>query len=221
MTAEKKPPRFVFLLNRAQKILPRWVETRPQAWDGINSAQAGLLFLPMGLSIIAGAQMSIRLVRNLGAQRVLAIGLTLVVGGFVWMAQITASSNYLTGVLPGALCTTIGVGLSFTPLAQTATSGVPMHLAGLASGLLNTSRQVGGSIGLAALATVATARTHVMVHSLPVKQALTSGYDRAFLTAAAVTLVALAVAFAIPRPRPAEREAVATPDLAAPAPALD
>ncbi|HUE57994.1 MAG TPA: MFS transporter [Acidimicrobiales bacterium] len=167
---------------------------------GYGPLKAGLLFLPMGLAIVAGAQASIRLIERFGSQRVLMGGLLLVVGGFLWLAHITASSTYLAGVFPGALCTSFGVGLSFTPLAQTATSGVPMQLAGLASGLLNTSRQVGGSIGLAALATVAIARTHAVAHSLSVKQAFTSGYDRAFLTAAVVSLVALAVTFAIPRP---------------------
>ena len=168
---------------------------------GYGPLKAGLLFLPMGLAIVAGAQASIRLIERFGPQRVLMAGLLLVVGGFLWLAHITASSTYLAGVFPGALCTSFGVGLSFTPLAQTATSGVPIQLAGLASGLLNTSRQVGGSIGLAALATVATARTHAAAHSLPVKQAFTSGYDRAFLTAGVVSLVALAVTFAIPRAR--------------------
>jgi EmrB/QacA subfamily drug resistance transporter len=159
---------------------------------GYSPLKAGLLFLPMGISIIVGAQLSIRLVGMLGAPRVLMLGLVLVVGGFVWMAQIHASSGYLFGVLPGTLLASGGVGLSFTPLAQTATSGVPIQMAGLASGLLNTSRQVGGSIGLAALATLATARARHAVHTMSQKQALTSGYDRAFVTAAIVTLTALA-----------------------------
>jgi Na+/melibiose symporter-like transporter len=180
-----------------------------QIVHGFSPLKAGLLFLPMGLTIVAGAQASIRLIRWLDAPRVLMIGLALTAGGFLWMSHITAASTYLAGVLPGAFLTTFGVGLTFTPLAQTATSGVPFQLAGLASGLLNTSRQVGGSIGLAALATVATARTHAVLHAhgsgqgLPLKQALTSGYDRAFLIAAVVTLVAFLFVLAIPRPRPA------------------
>jgi hypothetical protein len=160
----------------------------------------------MGLAIIAGAQVSIRLIARLGAPQVLTIGLFLAAAGFVWIAQLHASSTYLASVLPGTLMTSFGVGLSFTPLAQTATSGVPFQLAGLASGLLNTSRQVGGSIGLAALATLATAHTHAVIHTTSVKQALTSGYDRAFLMASIVTLVALAVAFSLPRVRRVEPE---------------
>jgi EmrB/QacA subfamily drug resistance transporter len=177
-----------------------------QVVHGFGPLKAGLLFLPMGLAIIAGAQVSIRLIGLLGAPRVLGVGLLLATAGFVWIAQLHASSTYLAGVLPGTLMTSFGVGLSFTPLAQTATSGVPFQMAGLASGLLNTSRQVGGSIGLAALATLATARTHVVIHSTPVKQALTTGYDRAFITASIVTLVALGVSLAIPRTRPPATE---------------
>ena len=184
-----------------------------QEVHGYGPLKAGLLFLPMGLAIVAGAQVSIRLISLLGATRVLMLGLALAAGGFLWISHITASSTYLAGVLPGTLCTSFGVGLSFTPLAQSATSGVPFQLAGLASGLLNTSRQVGGSIGLAALATVATARTHSVVHSVSLKQALTSGYDRAFLIASVVTLVALAVVFFIPATRRTAPQAAPAPDL--------
>ena len=117
------------------------------------------------------------------------------------MAQIHASSTYLGSVLGGTLLTSFGVGLSFTPLASAATAGVPFQLAGLASGVLNTSRQVGGSIGLAALATLATARTTHVARSMTHAQALTAGYDRAFIVAAAIGVVGLGAATAIPRPR--------------------
>jgi EmrB/QacA subfamily drug resistance transporter len=170
-----------------------------QEVHGYGPLKAGLLFLPMGIAIIVGSQLSVRLIGRMGAWRVLLVGLALVTSGFVWMAQIQASSSYLLGVLPGTLLTTLGVGLSFTPLAQAGTSGVPMQMAGLASGLLNTSRQVGGSIGLAALATLATTRTRAAAHTMSQKQALTSGYDRAFVVAAAVALAALVASGALPR----------------------
>src|SRR6185437_3298445 len=143
--------------------------------------KAGLLFFPMGLTIIVGAQTAARLVTDWGPRRVLMIGLTLATGGFFWLAQLSASSSYVAGVLPASLLTTFGAGLCFTPLAAAATSGVAPALAGLASGVLNTSRQVGGSIGLAALATLATARTqHLTRAGSSHGVALTSGFDRAF-----------------------------------------
>jgi EmrB/QacA subfamily drug resistance transporter len=172
-----------------------------QQVHGYSPLRAGLLFMPMAIAIIAGAQSSIRLVGRFGAGWVLIGGMILVIVGFAWMAQIHASSTYVGGVLGGSLLTSFGVGLSFTPLASAAMAGVPFQLAGLASGLLNTSRQVGGSIGLAALATLATARTTRVAHSVTRAQALTSGYDRAFLVAAAVAVVALGAATVIPRPR--------------------
>jgi EmrB/QacA subfamily drug resistance transporter len=162
--------------------------------------KAGLLFFPMGVTIIVGAQLAGRIVTDLGPRRVLALGLALSAGGFIWMAQLDATSSYAAGVLPGSLMTTFGAGLCFTPLAAAATSGVPMQLAGLASGVLNTSRQVGGSIGLAALATLATARTNDLVASDHGRStALTEGFDRAFLAAAAVTLLALAGTSLLPK----------------------
>ena len=116
--------------------------------------------------------------------------------------------------------TTFGAGLCFTPLAAAALSGVPMHLAGLASGVLNTARQVGGSIGLAALATLATNRASSLMashHSNGV--ALTDGFDRAFLAAAGVTLVALLATALLPRRIKPPGDAART-EIGAPTPAL-
>ncbi len=165
---------------------------------GFGPLKAGLLFLPMGISIIIGAQIGSRLVLPLGARQVLMTGLTLAGGGFLWLAQLNATSSYAAGVLPGSLLTTFGIGLAFTPLAAAATSGVPVQQAGLASGVLNTSRQVGGSIGLAALATIATSRTHEVATSASRAEALTAGFDRAFLVAAVLAFAAVAVASILP-----------------------
>ncbi|HEX4429232.1 MAG TPA: MFS transporter [Frankiaceae bacterium] len=162
---------------------------------GFGPLRTGLLFLPMTGSIIIASQLSSRLVSRFGARPVLMLGMLFTAAGFLWMGQLDATSTYANGLLGGAVFTTFGVGLSFTPLAMSATSGVPPHQAGLASGLLNTSRQVGGSIGLAALATLATARTqHLTLLGTSHGAALTSGYDRAFQVSAAIALVAVVVA---------------------------
>ena len=190
-----------------------------QVVHGYGPLKAGLLFAPMAVAIVVGAQASIRLVGRFGPSPVLVSGLVAAAGGFFLISQLHASSTYVAGVLPGTILTCLGMGLSFTPLAQTATGGVAPQMAGLASGLLNTSRQVGGSIGLAALATFAASRARDAVHSSGLKQALTSGYDRAFLLAALVMLLGVAAAAAIPRtrralPEPApesEREVVLAP----------
>jgi predicted MFS family arabinose efflux permease len=199
-----------------------------QQVHGYSPIKAGVLFFPMGCTIIVGAQTAARLVTDWGPRRVLMIGLILTTGGFFWLAQLSASSSYAAGVLPASLLTTFGAGLCFTPLAAAATSGVPAALAGLASGVLNTSRQVGGSIGLAALATLATARTNdvLAAHDArrPAAVAFTDGYDRAFLVAAFVTLVAMLSTTLLPKqPRPPAAQPVsdqARPELGTPTPAV-
>ena len=182
--------------------------------------KAGLLFFPMGLTIMVGAQVGARLVTKLGPRRVLSVGLVSSAVGFVLLSRLSADSSYAAGVLPGALFTTYGAGMCFTPLAAAATSGVPMQLAGLASGVLNTARQVGGSIGLAALATIATARTtDALARHDSASRALTQGYDRAFLVAAVVTAFAFLGSWLLPKHvRPAAEES--RTELGAPTPAL-
>jgi EmrB/QacA subfamily drug resistance transporter len=176
---------------------------------GYGPLKTGLLFLPMAIAIIVGAQIGSRLVSPYGARNILMAGLTITAGGFVWLTQLSATSSYLAGVLPGSLLTTFGIGLAFTPLAAAATSGVPLYQAGLASGVLNTSRQVGGSIGLAALATIATSRAHDAALTMAPSQALTAGFDRAFAGAAILTAAAVLVASLVPRQ---SRTTAPTPD---------
>ncbi len=101
---------------------------------GYGPLKAGLLFVPMGIFIIIGAQVGSRLVNQIGPGPVVMIGLALTTGGFIWLGQLDASSTYLAGVLPGSFLTTVGVGLSFPSLAAAATTGVPLFQTGLASG---------------------------------------------------------------------------------------
>jgi EmrB/QacA subfamily drug resistance transporter len=188
---------------------------------GFHPMKTGLLFLPMAIAIIAGAQTAARVMIRVGPQRLLVVGLVLAAVGFSWLTQLSATSGYVSGLLGGTLLISYGVGLSMAPLATAGTAGVPWTQAGLASGVLNTSRQVGGSLGLATLATVATNRTrHVVggghgqavVSNAAYAQALTSGYVHAFATAAVVAAVAAVAALAIPgvhRARPPASEPTA------------
>jgi MFS family permease len=179
---------------------------------GNGPLRAGLLFLPMSAAIIVGARTAGRVIGRVGPRVMLVVGLGLSAVGFAWIAQLTASSSYAGGVLGGTLLISFGMGLSFTPLATAATAGVHWTQAGLASGLLNTARQVGGSIGLAALATIATDRTHSLLRAnsfrytaqlvVSAKSAETSGFDRAFAAAAVVCAIGALTALAIPRNTP-------------------
>jgi EmrB/QacA subfamily drug resistance transporter len=176
---------------------------------GYDALKAGLAFFPMAVAIIIGAQVSSRVLTRVGARPLLFVGTLLVSGGFAWLAQIKASSTYLGHVFGPGFVISFALGLLFTPVASAATSGVHYTEAGLASGVLNTSRQMGGSIGLAVLATVAIDHTHTVLragHGLVTSDvALTSGYARAFVMATFLGLAAFVASFIVPvtRPEPA------------------
>lgn len=161
--------------------------------------KAGVAFVPTAIAIIVGAQISSRLITKVGVRPLLQIGATLATLGFVWLSLIQPTSSYWGHVLAPAFVTAFAMGLLFSPLAMAATSSVDRADAGLASGVLNTARQVGGSLALAILATVATDRTNSMLHHVSAAAAQTSGYQRAFQISAVVALLALVVSFALPR----------------------
>jgi sugar phosphate permease len=107
-------------------------------------------------------------------------------------------TGYWSGFFLPSVLITLGLGLSFTPLAYTATAGVAPQEAGLASGLVNTSRQIGGAVGLAALATIATSRTHAVAAIVSGRLALTDGYTLAFRISAVIALGAAGAALLVP-----------------------
>lgn len=185
---------------------------------GYSALKAGMAFLPMAVTIMIGAQVSSRLLPRVGVRPLLLAGTAIAGGGFVWLAQIDPHSTYWASVFgPGCLIA-LALGVLFTPLAAAATAGVPQNEAGLASGVLNTARQVGGSLGLAILATVAIDRTHALEKLGPVREstaaALTSGYARAFVVGAILALAGFISSWVVPsirggRPATQEQEAVA------------
>ena len=171
---------------------------------GYSPLEAGLAFLPFTLGIIIGAGLSQRLVPALGAREVPLIGLVLAVVGLLLFVRLTPDGTYLVDLLPGIMLTSIGMGLTFVPVTLIATSGIPMGDAGLASGLFNTSQQIGGALGLAILSTIATSATTDTLESLgrrpteaETASALVDGFHVAwigsavFLAAGAVLLVLL------------------------------
>ncbi|MGH9131336.1 MAG: MFS transporter [Acidimicrobiales bacterium] len=170
---------------------------------GYDAIKTGLLFLPAVFGIAIGAQFAARVVSRVGARPLLVVGMVITSGGFFWFSQITVSSTFVANLLGPSVLMTLGIGLCFTPIATAGTAGVPREQSGLASALINTSRQVGGSIGLAAIATVAVDRTNALLagssHSHAATNiALTSGYSRAFLVAAGTSLIAAIVALSVP-----------------------
>ena len=181
---------------------------------GYSALRAGLAFLPMGITIIAGAQVSSRLLPRIGVRPLLQAGTLVAAGGFAWLSAITPHASYWDQVFGPGCVISLALGLLFTPLAAAATAGVPVTEAGLASGVLNTSRQIGGSLGLAVLATIATDRSHAALaaggRAVSLAAGLNDGYARAFQWAAAFCVAALAASFVVPPIRPRASRAPAS-----------
>ena len=169
---------------------------------GYGALKAGMAFLPMAVTIIIGAQVSARLLPRLGVRPALLTGTLLAAGGFLWLSAIRDNSGYWSHLFGPGCIISLALGLLFTPLASAATSGVHYTEAGLASGVLNTSRQVGGSLGLAVLATVAIDHTTSVLRrghgAVTAHAALTSGYSRAFVVAAGLSVAAFLASMIVP-----------------------
>ena len=182
--------------------------------EGYSPIRTGLAFLPLPIFMIVGAQLSSRLIARLGSRSLLVTGQLMAVGPLLFLSRLHADSSYLRHVgLPGAIIT-FGIGVSFVPATLSATSAVDPRDAGLASGLINTTRQIGGSLGLAVLLTIAASRTHALAQSGP-RVAETAGYARAFGISAIFLVAGAVIAFTvIPRRRK-------TPESIAPVPAQE
>jgi EmrB/QacA subfamily drug resistance transporter len=174
-----------------------------QEVKGDNALLAGVSFLPMTLLIFAASATAPKLVARLGVRTTLGIGMTLATVGFLVLATVESTSSYAVAILPGGMLAALGTGWSLVPATIVAVKGVPPEQNGLASGVVNTSRLVGGTLGLAVLTTLATSRTnHLLGGGTAQLDALTSGYRLAFLIGAGLCLLGAAAAVTLLRPRP-------------------
>ncbi|WP_435220253.1 MFS transporter [Streptomyces sp. Tue6028] len=145
---------------------------------GYTPLGAGLALVPSSLAVVLGSKLAPRLMPVVGARNVAAVGTLVAAAGFGWQSTMTADGGYLTAIMFPGLLMMAGAGLAATPLAALATSGAAPGDAGLVSGLVNTSRVMGGSLGLAVMSTIAAARTGGSTSG----EALTAGYALAFRT---------------------------------------
>jgi EmrB/QacA subfamily drug resistance transporter len=166
---------------------------------GASPLQGGIDFLPAGLSTMAAALVGTRLVARIGPRRQLVLGPLVAAIGVAWLSVLPYGGSYLVHILGPLVLFGVGLGLSFVPMTIAATTGVPVHQAGLASGLINTTRQVGGAVGLAAMATIAASTAvHRVAAGASQGAALTGGYDQAFLISAVLLSVGAALALLLP-----------------------
>jgi EmrB/QacA subfamily drug resistance transporter len=165
---------------------------------GFSALKTGVGYLAVALTAVVASGIAQALVTRLGVKPILAIGMGLLGGGLAYFTQVSPNGSYLGDLLPGFLLIGVGLGFSFVPVSIAALAGVTGKDAGLASGLINTSQQIGGALGLAVLATVSTTRTeNLLADGKDPATALTSGFQIAFWVGvglAAASLVATLVA---------------------------
>ncbi len=167
-----------------------------------DAVEVGLAFLPVALGIAAlSLQLAARLMMRFGSRQTLIAGLTLMAAGLLLFRGAPVNANYLSDLLPVMVLLGVGAGLSFPSLMTLAMSAATPEDSGLASGLVNTTQQVGGALGLAVLATLSTTRSaDLRAHGASTAVSLTSGYHLAFTIGAGMVIVATAIAVVFLRP---------------------
>ncbi|MFF3939164.1 MFS transporter [Streptomyces phaeofaciens] len=186
---------------------------------GYSPVKTGLAFLPLTAAIITGStQISARLINRVAPRMLMVPGMLLAAGGMVILTQMTVDSSYTSEILPALLLMGLGMGLTFMPVFSTATAGVAPQDAGVTSATLNTSQQVGGSIGTALLNTIATTSgtAYITAHladpaqrDLVTREGIVHGYTVALWCAAGIMLLAGLVAGLMVTTRPPKHEAAA------------
>ena len=157
---------------------------------GYSAIHAGLSYLPLSLVIIASAGIASQLVTKVGYKPVLATGLLFIFVGLLWFSRVSVGGGFTTDILGPSLFAAAGLGFAFVTTTIAAVSGVEEREAGLASGLINTSQQIGGALGLAVLSTIAVSRTEDLTPAGPPStDALTEGFQAAFLGGAGIALL--------------------------------
>ncbi len=180
--------------------------------------KTGVAYLAVAGTAIFWSALAAQLVTRIGVKPVLVAGMTALSAGLIYFTQISPDGSYLGDLLPGFLLVAVGLGFSFVPISIAALAGVQPAEAGLASGLINMSQQIGGALGIAALSAIATSTTsNSIVSGTARATALTDGFQAAFIGAAAVALAGILVALVVVR----RADLVTAPEAVEEAPALE
>jgi EmrB/QacA subfamily drug resistance transporter len=183
---------------------------------GYSPLRTGVSYLAVAGSAIVWSALAAQLVTRVGVKRVLVVGMAFLMVGLAYFTQVSVGGSYAGDLLPGFLIIAVGMGFSFVPISIAALAGVKPSEAGLASGLINTSQQVGGALGIAALSAVATSTTTDRIAAGGAKAAaLTDGFQAAFIGGTAVAIVGVVVALFVVRGRDIETAPVLAPEMEA------
>jgi EmrB/QacA subfamily drug resistance transporter len=175
---------------------------------GYSALKTGLTFLATAGTVVLVAGISQALVTRVGPRPVMAVGLALITGGMLWYTQIPVEDSFVTHLLPGYLLVGVGMAFSFIPMSIAALAGVEPQEAGLASGLINATQQIGGALGVAIAATVAfTHTTTLLASGHSPAQAATSGFALGFWVLAGISAVSVVACIALVRGRELEQTA--------------
>ena len=169
---------------------------------GYSPIHAGLSYLPLALMIIVAAGLGGQLVTRFGFKPILAAGMLSVSAGLIWFSQISVHGSFLADILGPSLLAAVGLGFGFVTSTIAAVSGVKEREQGLASGLINTSQQIGGALGLAVLSTIATTQTkNAIAGGSSLHHALTHGFQSAFLGGAVIAALGFVATLVLIRTR--------------------
>jgi EmrB/QacA subfamily drug resistance transporter len=185
-----------------------------------SALQAGVAWLAASVTSIALAGLSQLLVTRIGPKVVMVVGMTLIGAGVIWATQVPVHGHFLGNLAGPFVVAGAGTAFAFIPISIAALAGVSEHQAGLASGLLNTSQQLGGALGIAIASSVAVSHTNALLHAgSTAPAALTGGFQQAFWVLGAIALLAVPAIFALVR-RDELSNAVAKTTIREPQPAL-
>jgi EmrB/QacA subfamily drug resistance transporter len=167
---------------------------------GFSAMRTGFAFVAIAGTAIVWSTVAAQLVTRVGVKPVLVTGLSALTAGLAYLTQISVGGSYVVDLLPGFLLIALGLGFSFVPISIAALSGIEPSEAGLASGLINTSQQIGGALGIAALSTIAASRTDdALASGATEPDALVAGFHDAFIAAASVAALGIVAALTLIR----------------------
>jgi EmrB/QacA subfamily drug resistance transporter len=167
---------------------------------GYGPMKTGVAYLPVAGGAIITSAVAAQLVTKIGVKPALVVGMISLTAGLLYFTQVSVGGSYLGDLLPGFLLVAVGLGFSFVPISIAALAGIEAREAGLASGLINTTQQIGGALGIAALSTIATSRTTDALTSGATKSsALVNGFHGAFWAGAIIAGVGIVAALTLIR----------------------